>query len=226
MTATDNQAKSPIPDAQPKAGPRRLLVLLPLAVFLGLALLFLIRLGAGDVSRIPSALIGRPAPATDLPPVAGLARAGQPVPGLETAAFKGMCRQVWASVRALRDRSAAAAAACDRQAGPSSASTQGHARKREFLARYGNPYAATGADSNGAPRSNGASTEARTSVVGRDAKIAYKLIGPITPQNPTPGSSARSTRRCRRRIVLRPIYESLQLQPDHRRPSMRQIMPR
>src|SRR5262249_33529841 len=50
---------------------RRVIVLLPLAIFLGLAVLFFLRLGAGDASRIPSALIGREAPATDLPPVAG-----------------------------------------------------------------------------------------------------------------------------------------------------------
>ena len=41
-------------------GTRRLLVLLPLLVFLALAALFVFRLGAGDPSRIPSALIGRP----------------------------------------------------------------------------------------------------------------------------------------------------------------------
>ena len=49
-----------------------LLVLLPLVVFLALAALFLVRLGAGDPSRLPSALIGKPAPKTDLPPLAGL----------------------------------------------------------------------------------------------------------------------------------------------------------
>ncbi len=41
---------------------RRLLVLLPLVVFLALAALLFFRLGAGDPSRIPSALIGRAAP--------------------------------------------------------------------------------------------------------------------------------------------------------------------
>ena len=55
-----------------KAGSRRWVLLIPLAIFLGLAGLFLLRLGAGDASRIPSALIGRPVPQTDLPPVAGL----------------------------------------------------------------------------------------------------------------------------------------------------------
>ena len=49
---------------------RRLFVLLPLLIFLALAALFFFRLGAGDPSRIPSALIGRPAPETDMPPVA------------------------------------------------------------------------------------------------------------------------------------------------------------
>ena len=36
---------------------RRLIVLLPLLLFLALAALFLFRLGAGDPSKLPSALI-------------------------------------------------------------------------------------------------------------------------------------------------------------------------
>src|SRR5260370_728221 len=79
---------------------RRILVLLPLAVFLGLAALFLARLlGGGDASRIPSVLIGRDAPATDLPPVAGLERDGKPVPGLAATGFNGTVTllNVWAS---------------------------------------------------------------------------------------------------------------------------------
>src|SRR5262245_65226902 len=93
MSATDNG------NAKPRAASGRLAVLIPLILFLGLAGLFLIRLGAGDISRIPSALIGRPAPQTDLPPVAGLMRDGMPVPGLETAAFKGAVSvlNVWSS---------------------------------------------------------------------------------------------------------------------------------
>ena len=52
----------------------RLWVIIPLLVFFGIAALLLVRLGAGDASRIPSALIGREAPATDLPSVTGLER--------------------------------------------------------------------------------------------------------------------------------------------------------
>src|SRR6185436_16108331 len=79
---------------------RRLFVLLPLAIFLALAALFFFRLGSGDPSRIPSALIGRPAPDTNLAPVQGLlARDGRPMPGLAAADFKGAVTlvSVWAS---------------------------------------------------------------------------------------------------------------------------------
>jgi cytochrome c biogenesis protein CcmG/thiol:disulfide interchange protein DsbE len=53
-----------VSDDKPK---RRLAVLLPLVFFLALAALFFFRLGSGDPSRIPSALIGHPAPETNMP---------------------------------------------------------------------------------------------------------------------------------------------------------------
>ena len=79
---------------------RVLLMALPLIVFAGLALLFLLRLhDGGDPSRIPSALIGHPVPQTALPPLAGLVNNGEPVPGLEPGIFKGKVSvvNVWAS---------------------------------------------------------------------------------------------------------------------------------
>ena len=58
---------------QPPARRRKLIVLLPLLAFLALAALFnWFRLGSGDPSKIPSALIGRPAPQADPPPLAGV----------------------------------------------------------------------------------------------------------------------------------------------------------
>jgi cytochrome c biogenesis protein CcmG, thiol:disulfide interchange protein DsbE len=51
-------------------------------VFLALAVLFFVRLFAGDASRVPSALIGRQAPQIALPPLEGLLVAGQPSPGV------------------------------------------------------------------------------------------------------------------------------------------------
>jgi cytochrome c biogenesis protein CcmG/thiol:disulfide interchange protein DsbE len=73
------------------AGPQRRswLMVLPLIVFLALAALFWLRLDDGDPSRIPSALIGHPAPQTSLPPLQGLLSNGAQVPGLDPANFKG-----------------------------------------------------------------------------------------------------------------------------------------
>ena len=78
---------------------RRAVVLLPLSVFWRWRRCSWYRLGAGDPSRIPSALIGREAPPTSLPPIAGLDRDGKPVPGLDSTAFKGEVTvlNVWAS---------------------------------------------------------------------------------------------------------------------------------
>jgi len=46
--------------------PKRFLTFLPLVVVLALALLFLLRLGAGDSSKLPSTLIGQAAPPLSL----------------------------------------------------------------------------------------------------------------------------------------------------------------
>src|SRR5258708_10867670 len=72
---------------------------LPLVAFAALAAVFWFRLGSGDPSRIPSALIGHPAPQTALPQLEGLVVGGTQVPGLDPAAFKGKVSvvNVWAS---------------------------------------------------------------------------------------------------------------------------------
>jgi cytochrome c biogenesis protein CcmG, thiol:disulfide interchange protein DsbE len=55
---------------------------------------------------------------------------------------------------------------------------------RRFLDRYGNPFAAVGVDGNGrAAIEWGVYGVPETFIVGRDGKIAYKLVGPITPDN-------------------------------------------
>jgi cytochrome c biogenesis protein CcmG/thiol:disulfide interchange protein DsbE len=188
VTATDNNGAA-AGGGKPAATSRRLAVLIPLFVFLGLAALFFIRLGAGDISRIPSVLIGRPAPQTDLPPVAGLARAGAPVPGLETAAFKDAVSvlNVWASwcVPCHDEAPLLVRLAADRRIRVIGINYKDQPENAvKFLARYGNPFAANGADANGrASIEWGVYGVPETFVIGRDAKIAYKLIGPITPQN-------------------------------------------
>ena len=172
-----------------KAGSRRWVLLIPLALFLGLAGLFLLRLGGGDASRIPSALIGRPVPQTDLPPVAGLIRDAAEVPGLDAAAFKGKVTllNVWASwcVPCHTEAPLLLEIAKDtriRVAGINYKDAPDNARR--FLGRYGNPCAAVGADANGrASIEWGVYGVPETFVVDRDGRIAYKLIGEITERN-------------------------------------------
>jgi cytochrome c biogenesis protein CcmG, thiol:disulfide interchange protein DsbE len=168
---------------------RRLVVLLPLVVFLAIAALFFFRLGSGDPSHLPSALIGHPAPATDLPPVPGLERDGKPVPGLAAADFRGAVTliNVWASwcIPCHDEAPLLMQLAADKRirvVGINYKDQPDNARR--FLGRYGNPFAAAGADANGRASIDwGVYGVPETFLVGRDARIAYKLVGPITPQN-------------------------------------------
>jgi cytochrome c biogenesis protein CcmG/thiol:disulfide interchange protein DsbE len=169
---------------------RRLLVLLPLAVFLALAALFFFRLGSGDPSRIPSALIGRPAPNTNLAAVPGLnARDGTPMPGIAAADFKGAVTlvNVWASwcVPCHDEAPLLETLSADKRiriVGINYKDQPDNARR--FLGRYGNPFVAAGADPNGrASMDWGVYGVPETFIVGRDGTIAYKLVGPITEVN-------------------------------------------
>jgi cytochrome c biogenesis protein CcmG/thiol:disulfide interchange protein DsbE len=55
---------------------------------------------------------------------------------------------------------------------------------RRFLGRYGNPYAAAGADRSGRESINwGVYGVPETYVIDRSGTIIYKLVGPIDPQN-------------------------------------------
>jgi len=177
-------------DAAQAKPARRLFVLLPLAIFLALAALFFFRLGSGDPSRIPSALIGRPAPDTNLAAVPGLnARDGKPMPGLSTADFKGNVTlvNVWASwcVPCHDEAPLLEALSADKRiriVGINYKDQPDNARR--FLGRYGNPFVAAGADGNGrASMEWGVYGVPETFIVGRDGAIAYKLVGPITEGN-------------------------------------------
>ena len=172
------------------ATPRRaFLMALPLIAFLGLAVLFWLRVGSGDPSRIPSALIGHPAPLTNLPPLTGLLNDGAEVPGLDPAAFKGKVSlvNVWASwcVPCHDEAPLLTDLAKDKRLqliGINYKDTPDNARR--FLTRYGNPFGIVGVDSNGrAAIEWGVYGVPETFVVGREGTIVYKLVGPITPDN-------------------------------------------
>jgi cytochrome c biogenesis protein CcmG, thiol:disulfide interchange protein DsbE len=182
---------SPLPTApdtlEPEKPRLRLLHLLPALVFLGLAALFLVRLYAGDPSRVPSALIGKPVPNFVLEPLAGLARNGQPLPGLRIEDLRGKLTivNVWASwcapcrqehpvlMELARDPSIRVVGINYKDA-PENA--------RRFLGTFGNPFSSVGVDANGRAAIDwGVYGVPETFVVGPDGTIRHKHIGPITP---------------------------------------------
>jgi cytochrome c biogenesis protein CcmG/thiol:disulfide interchange protein DsbE len=170
-------------------GTRRWLVALPLIGFVALAGLFLARLHGGDPSKIPSALIGRPAPQTALPALEGLVNNGAAVPGLDPAAFKGKVSvvNVWASwcVPCHDEAPLLTTLAKDKRlqvVGINYKDSPDNARR--FLGRYGNPFSIVGVDGNGrASIEWGVYGVPETFVVGREGTIVYKMVGPVTPEN-------------------------------------------
>ena len=169
---------------------RRLIMLVPLAIFLAVAYPVVKALLSGrDPSLLPSTLIGHPAPQTPLPPVAGLVRDGQPVPGLVPADFIGAVTvlNVWASwcVPCHDEAALLVRLAADKRiriVGINQKDRPDDARR--FLGRYGDPYAAVGADQNGrASIEWGVYGVPENFIIGRDGRIAFKLVGPLTPDN-------------------------------------------
>ena len=167
----------------------RILVLLPLIAFIALAALFFYRLGAGDPSRLPSALIGHPVPTFDLPGITGLERDGKPIPGIGNATFQGAVTllNVWASwcVPCHDEAPFLEQLSRDKRiqlVGINYKDTADNARR--FLYRYGNPFVATGRDETGRASIDwGVYGVPETFLIGRDGRIAYKLVGPITAEN-------------------------------------------
>ncbi|MFZ0764395.1 MAG: DsbE family thiol:disulfide interchange protein [Bradyrhizobium sp.] len=168
---------------------QRWLMALPLVVFAALAAIFWFALGDGDPSRIPSALIGHPAPQTPLPPLDGLASNGAAIPGLDPTVFKGKVSlvNVWASWCVPCRDEAPLLTELGRDSrlqlvGINYKDSTENARR--FLGRYGNPFRIVGVDANGrASIEWGVYGVPETFIVGREGTIVYKLVGPVTPDN-------------------------------------------
>lgn len=164
---------------------RKFLVLVPLLLFLGLSGLFLLQLLSGrDTSVVPSALIGQPAPETELAPLQGV-----DLPGLSSAEFGGRVTlvNVWASwcapcraehplLMQLAQDERIQIAGLNYKDKPENA--------RRFLGNLGNPYDSIGVDPNGRSAINwGVYGVPETFLIGADGMILYKHVGPITPQS-------------------------------------------
>lgn len=169
--------------------PRRrlsLLALVPLALFLALAVLFYGQLGSGDPSEVPSALIGKSVPDFRLEGITGLTRDGAPVPGLSSVdlakgvfvvnVFASWCAPCRAEHPLLVDL---AKDGRIRLHGLNYKDADDQALR--FLNGLGNPYAAVGADRNGRVGIDWGVYGVPETFVVADGRIAAKLVGPLTP---------------------------------------------
>ena len=164
---------------------RRLAIWAPIAAFAALAVIFIIRLEqGGDPSLIPSALIGRPAPATVLPPLEGLDR-----PGIDAADFAGKVTlvNVWASwcVPCREEHPILEKLATDKRINLVGINYKDKpANALGFLGQMGNPYAAVGVDEKGRSSIDwGVYGVPETFLVGRDGKIRFKFVGPLSDES-------------------------------------------
>ncbi len=171
--------------AGPSTG-RRILVMAPVFIFAILSLFLLFRLYGSDPSIIPSALINKPVPEFEMPPLEGVMADDAPLPGLSASDLKqgkvslvnvwaswcGPCRLEHPFITRLSqdDRINLFGVNYKDQAG----------NARQFLGELGNPYAAIGVDFKGRASIDwGVYGIPETFIVTGDGRIAYKHVGPI-----------------------------------------------
>ncbi len=146
--------------------------------------MFAFALTSGDPRKLPSALIGRPVPATDFAALEGLVENGRPVPGFTSADLaRGKVTVVnfWASwctecieehplLKDLASRTGVEVFGVNYKDQTAAA--------RRYLGRYGNPYAAVGVDGTGRNAIEwGVYGMPETFVVDGAGKIAFKHVG-------------------------------------------------
>lgn len=184
----DVEHAAPHGDAKPR---RRLVpVVAPVAIFAAIAGLFFFALQKGDPSKLPSALIGRPAPVVDLPPVPGLESGGAQVQGFKTsdigrgkpavvnffASWCLPCADEHPQLVTLVRRTGVTLIGINNKDQPANAV--------RFLKLHGNPYAAVGADANGrAAIEWGVYGMPETFIVDGNGTVVFKHVGPISPES-------------------------------------------
>jgi cytochrome c biogenesis protein CcmG/thiol:disulfide interchange protein DsbE len=167
----------------PRARRPRLIFLLPLAVFVALAAVFLIRLETGgNLEAVPSALVGKSVPDFDLPPLEGV-----PQPGLATGDLNGAVTVVnvfasWCGPCRIEHPQLLELAKDERIRVVGINYKDVPANAVRFLDELGNPYAAIGVDAKGRAAIDwGVYGVPETFVVDAGGIIRYKQIGPIDP---------------------------------------------
>lgn len=159
---------------------KRLWVLLPLAGFLALAILFMFRLNAGDPSRVPSALLNKPVPDFSLPPIEEGADAGLSSADLSQgvhlvnvwASWCGPCRLEHPILMQLSADKRFTLVGINYKDVPENA--------LRFLGTLGNPFAKNGADRDGKTGIDWGVYGVPETFVVKDGVIVHKFIGPLS----------------------------------------------
>lgn len=180
---TSGQAgKSPRGKGKAQAKKRRWIAFVPLAVFAALAAVFLVMLLADrDASDIPSALIGQPAPETDLPPLNPTLSIG-----LNSKNFTGNVTlvNIWASWCApcRQEHPVLMRLAADKRFVVAGINYKDDpANARGFLAELGDPFRVIGTDREGRKAIDwGVYGVPETFLVDRAGIIRFKHVGPLT----------------------------------------------
>jgi len=185
-----------LPQTAKPARKLNLMAILPLAAFLALAGLFLVRLGAGDASRLPSPLVGKPAPDFSLPALEGQKAAnGSDLPGFSKQTLSEghvSLVNVFASwcVPCREEHPLLMKLVQDEELRAKGVKLYGlsykdkPANSRQFIRESGLPYDAIGVDESGRTGIDfGVYGVPETFVVRADGTIAYKYVGPLTPED-------------------------------------------
>ncbi len=162
----------------------RLTALIPAGIFVILAGFFLVAIFRGDPSKVPSALIGRYVPEFTLAPVEGLDKPGiassdfgkgKPVIVNVFASWCVPCREEHPVLIELKSLAGVSMYAINYKDSPEAA--------RRFLGELGDPFDRVGADPKGRVSIDwGVYGVPETYIVDGKGHIAYKHVGPLTPQ--------------------------------------------
>ena len=174
-------AVSPISADADKRQSKRLLYFMPIVVFVGIAIAFAWGL-TRDPRILPSTLIGKSVPQFSLPPVKGHSL------GLSTTDLRGEvslvnvfaswcveCRLEHPLIMRLKAQDVVTIHGLNYKDRPDDA--------ERWLNTLGDPYTRTGADINGRVGIDwGVYGVPETFVVSKEGRIAYKHIGPLSPE--------------------------------------------
>ena len=154
------------------------LLMLPVVMFLGLAVMFWVGMGRNDPNAVPSAYLGKPAPAmteATLPGIPGITdadlRRGDVVLVNFWASWCPPCRAEHPTLKALSDEGI-------RVVGVNMMDDPENALA--FLAEAGNPFSGVAFDPKGRTRLEwGVTAPPETFILLGDGTVAYKFIGPL-----------------------------------------------